>query len=362
VCRVLNEISGLDKNRVLIVTDNESDIQEHRLEFPNLKLQAFNQNRFALVRHLLRLLFAPDIDLALIGHVNYAPLGWLMKKVRPKLRYGVMLYGIDAWEELPPFKKFALQRADFMISISDYTKQRAIEANALIQDRIFLLPNALEQDTTEGGDAIGTPSTVTGTRLLTVCRLEQSEKYKGVDRVIEALPAIARRLPDIEYVVIGGGTDVERHKELAQKLGVASRVQFLGFVTDQILRAHYRDCDVFVMPSEREGFGFVFLEAMQYAKPVVAARSGGTPEVVEDRVTGRLVEYGNVEELTEALLALCLDSDKRKQLGAMGYQRLQENFSFPLFKDKLTEILLQELPPELKTARQLSVGETSQTP
>ena len=358
---MLDEIGRQDENRVLIVTDSESDIQGHRLEFPNLQLQAFNQNRVALVRRLLRLVLTPDIDLALIGHVNYAPLGWLLKRLRPRLRYGVMLYGIDAWEELPRFKKFALQHADFLISISDYTKQRAVEANALIPDQVFLLPNALAV-TTATPTEVANSSPGTGIRLLSVCRLEQTEQYKGVDHVIETLPELAKVVPEINYVIIGGGTDMERHKQLAQKLGVAERVQFLGFVTDEILRAHYRDCDVFVMPSDREGFGFVYLEAMQYAKAVVAARSGGTPEVVEDQVTGRLVEYGNIQELTKVLLELCLDPNKCHELGSAGYQRLQEKFTFPHFKEKLIDILRQELPLKAASAAQFPVGQSTQTP
>lgn len=362
VCRVLNEIRNGEENHVLIATDKESDIEKPSLEFPHLRLQAFNQNRAALILKFIRIVLTSRVDLALLGHVNYAPLGWLLKKLRPRSRYGVMLYGVDGWRRLAWLKRRALQQADFLISISDYTKQRAVDANDLIADCVYLLPNALES--TDGERSPTTFQMATeGTRLLSVCRLEETERYKGVDTVINVLPDLAREVPDIQYVVVGGGTDLERHKQLAQKLGVAERVHFLGFLSNADLLARYRDCDVFVMPSAGEGFGFVFLEAMQYAKPIVAARSGGAPEVVEDQVTGLLVEYGNEEKLAQALLELCLDPEKRALLGLAGHQRLQERFTFAHFKQKLTEIIAAELPPGMVADPQVHIGQsTAQLP
>jgi glycosyltransferase involved in cell wall biosynthesis len=173
------------------------------------------------------------------------------------------------------------------------------------------------------------------------------------------LPSIAARVADVQYIIIGTGTDLERHKQLAREVGVPDRVHFLGTVDEATLRSCYKSCDVFVMPSAQEGFGFVYLEAMQYAKAVVAANSGGAPEVVEDQVTGRLVEYGNEEELAQALIELCLDPEKRTRLGTAGYQRLQERFTFAQFKRKLTEILAAELPPKTASGAQFPVGQST---
>lgn len=359
VCRVLNELNDVEKNDVLIATDKASDIEGPARELQALRLQGFNKNRIAIGSRLVHLALTRKFDLALIGHVNYASLGWLLKRIQPKLRYGVMLYGIEAWQELPRLKRAALQQADFMISISEYTRRRAAEANALNPERIYLLPNALEWT---GAVPDSTPDHITpsaGTRLLSVCRLDQTEQYKGVDKVIEVLPQLAEQVPDVQYIVVGGGTDLLRHQELAEKMGVAQRVHFLGYLADDELRACYRDCDVFVMPSAGEGFGFVFLEAMKYAKAVIAANSGGAPEVVQDGVTGRLVEYGNKEELAKTLIGLCLDRDARDDLGQAGHDRLQEKFTFSHFKQTLTEILLKESPATIRNFRLRTSGATT---
>jgi glycosyltransferase involved in cell wall biosynthesis len=256
-------------------------------------------------------------------------------------------------------RRWALQQADFIISISDYTKRQAVAINGLDEKRIFVLPNALEWKSNAAVATVASSSLPLGTRLLSVGRLLKSEQQKGFDTVIKALPAIAKRVADVQYIVVGAGDDLERHKRLAREVGVADRVHFLGIVDEPTLRHCYQSCDIFVMPSAQEGFGFVYLEAMQYAKAVVAARSGGTPEVVEDQITGRLVEYGNEDELAQALVELCLDTEKRTTLGAAGYQRLQERFTFAQFKNKLGEILAGELPPKRTADAQLPVGQST---
>ena len=373
VCRVLNEISDGVSNHVLVATDRAPDIARVASELPRLVLQGFEGNRLAFSSRALKLALSRKIDLVLLGHVNYAPLGLLMKRLRPRMRVGVMLYGIEAWQPLSRLRARALRRADFMIAISDYTRQRAIEANGLAADRICLLPNALEWEDeavakgkaqrAKGGDdswlSKESERRVSGNggNLLSVCRLDQYEQYKGVDRVIEALPEVLKRVPQVQYTVIGSGTDLDRHKELAERVGVADRVQFRGTVSGEALRAAYRDCDVFALPSAGEGFGFVFLEAMKYGKAIVAANTGGAPEVVQDGVTGKLVEYGNKEQLAQTVVDLCLDENMRRRLGEAGYRRLQEKFTFPHFQQKLTDILLRESP-----AKACTVAHTDESP
>jgi phosphatidylinositol alpha-1,6-mannosyltransferase len=344
VCRVLNEFGQGLQSRVLIGNDEIADVEPWRDSLPHLSLEGHGGNRKSLITSVIGHALRQPLDLALIGHVNYAPLGLALKRLQPALRYGVIIYGIDVWRRLSWIHRRALRDADFIISISEYTKRRAVEFNGQLNGRAYLLPNALEwDDAPPAATANASSSLLEGTRLLSVCRLDSSERYKGVDHVIESLPSVARRVPDVQYVIIGGGTDLARHRELAAAKGVADRVHFLGFVDEATLRDCYRNCELFVMPSAGEGFGFVFLEAMQYGKAVVAANSGGAPEVVQDNVTGSLVEYGNTEQLARVLSDLCLNMTERERLGEAGQRRLRERFTFPGFKAVLTDILTREM-------------------
>lgn len=356
VCRTLNESGGglrACEKRILIGRDRPADVANGARPLKNISFEAFAGNRRALMWRTLGLALHESIDLALIGHVNYAPFGLMLKRFQPQSRYAVILYGIDAWQRLSAIKRRALQKADFLIAISETTKRNAVAANQLDESRVFVLPNALEW-TDENAASSSVP--VSGKRLLSVCRLERNEQYKGVDTTLRALAEVGLRMPDINYVVVGDGSDLGRHKELAAELGVADRVEFTGSVSHAQLRSCYRDCDAFVLPSAAEGFGFVFLEAMHYAKPIIAANSGATPEVVRNRETGLLVEYGNVEQLANAISRLFQDDSLRQRLGAAGRDRLHENFTFDHFRDRFGKIVTREL--ELKTAGMPAHGQS----
>lgn len=343
VCRALNESGSGPRaceKRILIGRDRPADVANGARALKNVSFEAFGGNRRALFWRTLGLALHHSVGLALIGHVNYAPFGLMLKRFQPQARYGVILYGIDAWQPLSPVKRRALQKADFLIAISETTKKNAVAANKLDESRVHVLPNALEW-TTE--NSVAAVSSVSGKRLLSVCRLERNEQYKGIDTTLRALAEVALTIPEVHYVVVGDGSDLTRHKELAKALGVADRVEFTGIVGDETLRTYYRDSDIFVMPSAAEGFGFVYLEAMHYAKPVIAANSGATPEVVRDKETGVLVEYGNVEQLANAITSLCLDADLRERLGTAGRDRLHANFTFDQFRERFGRIVSREL-------------------
>lgn len=341
VCRALNEIESLNftKRQVLIAMDRRSDVAAAAEQFPNLRLEAFDGQRMAFIRRVMATALRRRVDLALIGHVNYAPLGLMLKRLQPEFRYGVMVHGVEVWSRLSRMKRAALRGADFVMSVSDYTRQQVVELSGVDRDRVYLLPNALtwvsDSDSTAGESA----KESTGPRLLSVCRLEAGERYKGVDTVIKALPAVLRHLPDLQYVVVGSGSDLERHMRLAADLGISDHVRFRGATDDATLRECYRECDVFVLPSDGEGFGIVYLEAMAHAKPVIAANSRAVPEVVKHGETGLLVDYGNVEQLANSIVTMCLDQRRQKEMGAAGLLRLQQHFKFEQFKERLGELL-----------------------
>ena len=363
VCRALNELDdvAVEKRRILIAMDRRTDLAVAEKEFPNLTLESFAGHRSTFVRRAVATAMSERVDLALIGHVNYAPMGLLLKRLRPNLRYGVVVHGVEAWSRLPRIRRRALRHADFVMSVSEYTKRQVVEANGVNPQRVYLLPNTLASEsdgTGRSGDGAtgrrgdgetgrsGEPDAARHKpiRLLSVCRLDAREQYKGIDTVIRALPAVCARVADLEYVVVGSGSDLERHKRIAADLGVTDRVQFLGSVDELALRSVYESCDVFVLPSAGEGFGIVFLEAMHYRKPIIAANSGATPEVVKDGETGMLVEASSVEQLAAAMIDLATDRPKRDRMGDAGYARLLNNFTFDHFKRRLQEIVIGELP------------------
>lgn len=168
--------------------------------------------------------------------------------------------------------------------------------------------------------------------ILFVGRLEPR---KGIDVLLSAIPQVLEVVPDVCFRVIGDdtllGSDGRTYKEkflaLYANQGWLEKVTFEGRVSDEILQEAYARCDIFVAPSRFESFGLVFLEAMREGKPVIGCAAGGMPEVVSNEINGLLVEPGNVEALTQAILRLIHDLVIRANMGDSGKRIFEEKFT-----------------------------------
>jgi len=127
---------------------------------------------------------------------------------------------------------------------------------------------------------------------------------------------------------------------------MASRVKFVGLVPNEDLPRWYQEADLVVLPSVYETFGIPLIEAMASGTPVLASRTGGIPEVIEDARTGLLVEPGNVDQLAEGIRRLLRNSALRRQMGQAGRKRVTEKFSYEKTVETLARYYLDlvELP------------------
>jgi len=164
--------------------------------------------------------------------------------------------------------------------------------------------------------------------LLTVARIEP---HKGVDTVLQALPAILARAPDVHYAVAGAGAAAERAKleQLAHKLGIAEHLHFLGEVSERDLPALYCVATVYVGASRRaerigvEGFGISLVEASACGLPVVAGNSGGVPDAVRDGETGFLVPAEDPAAFADAICRLLADAELARRMGSAGRRAVE---------------------------------------
>lgn len=151
--------------------------------------------------------------------------------------------------------------------------------------------------------------------VLTICRLMG---WKRVDGIIEAIRSLS---PDVHLLVAGDGDMEAEWKALAERLGLASRVHFLGNVPHAKIPLYIRAADVFVLNSEYEGLSHTLLEVLALGTPIIASRVCGNPEVVEDGVNGFLVDPRNSSELSAALENMLADPALRRRMVAAGIER-----------------------------------------
>ena len=270
---------------------------------------------------------------------NLAPLGWALGQLTraPVVNF---IYGIDAWETLSKSRRRTLRSSSRIFSISNFTAKRASEENGVPLPKVRILHNCLDPSFKPQAPL----STLAELSLLTVARISLSESYKGHDYVIRALPSLLQQFPGLVYNVVGDGDGRGVLESLSLELGVADAVRFHGAVSEAELIRHYNAASVFVMPSRFEGFGFVFLEAMTYGKPVVAGNIDASPEVVADGETGFLVDPTSAPDIADKLARLLGDAELRERMGRAAVARVADYFGFERFQSLLLTHLAEVHP------------------
>jgi len=291
----------------------------------------------------------PSLVIAL--HPHLAPVVWAMRLRSRKFHSIVFAHGIEVWRPLGWPRRAALRRASLVIGPSADTVQHLISQQAIRPEKTQRVAWGLDPEFEERVAAKVHPELPAGFPrdgkiILTVGRWDPSERYKGADTLIAALPRLLQSAPDTFLVLVGDGKDRPRLEQLARDAGVSGRTRFLHGLTQDELFACYAACQVFALPSRGEGFGLVFLEAMAHGKPVIGGAYGGIPDVIEDGVTGLLVLYGNTQCLSDALESLLIDPARAMEMGMRGKDRVEGTFSFEQFQSRLTRALQDVLARE----------------
>ncbi|TGD73507.1 glycosyltransferase [Mangrovimicrobium sediminis] len=239
-------------------------------------------------------------------------------------RAGTLLRGVYRWLYRP--LQSALLRRTRAIIVTSPPYLESSPALREFHDRCVVVPLGLDAQTLHAAAPTALPAdNVPGEiRLLAVGRLTY---YKGLDVLLRAVAAV----PEARLRIVGVGEDGERLRHLADELGLAGRVAFLGGLDDAALAREYQACDCLCLAStERsEAFGLVLLEAMSFARPLIASEipGSGVGWVVEEGVNGLKVPPGDVPAWSAAIRRLAGDTALRQRLGATGCARFEERFA-----------------------------------
>jgi glycosyltransferase involved in cell wall biosynthesis len=147
--------------------------------------------------------------------------------------------------------------------------------------------------------------------IMTLGRLSRSERYKGVDEVMDVLLSLREKIPNLKYLIVGDGDDRARLEAKAGSLGLTQHVVFANQASETEKVAHYSLGDVFVMPSSGEGFGIVLLEAAACGLPVIGSAIDGSREALLGGALGQLVDPRNSDELEKAILGSLTANQKK---------------------------------------------------
>jgi phosphatidyl-myo-inositol dimannoside synthase len=247
---------------------------------------------------------AGPFDAVICGHLNLLPIARLC---RGRARLVLVAHGIEAWQRpARRWRALGIAAVDLCLAVSALTGERLCGWSGLPAERIMVAPNCIAPEdfgpAPKRADLVARLGLEGRIVLMTLARLEASERYKGIDEMLDILPALAREMPDIVYVVAGDGSDRARlQARAATEPGLHGRCVFPGYIAEAEKADYLRLADAFVLAGHGEGFGIVLLEAMACGIPVIGSRRDGTREALADGALGTLVDPYDRDDLMAGL-------------------------------------------------------------
>lgn len=250
----------------------------------------------------------------------------------------------DRYRYQPLIRNRIYREANAVVVNSEYTRQTLLEIG-ISDKRIHKISPGVDleqfQPRPVDPDLVREFGLQNKTVLLTVGRLVSRKNHATM---IRAVARIFREVPLLKYLIVGEGPEEAALRTLAKEQGVGDVITFVGKVPQKQLPDFYNLCDLFALPNckdssgDVEGFGMVFLEANACGKPVVGGLSGGSADAIVDGVTGYLVHPEDMDQLSETLKRLLMDSALRRQLGSAGLRRAKNEFDWQSRARRLREV------------------------
>jgi len=267
----------------------------------------------------LRKEFAPEVV-----HQTIGPAMLFHLRAQARQKVPAVLSFTNGWEGADSRQQALIKRAllefDHVIAVSGAVGQDIARIAPAARERTSVIYNAVDWPSLAPAPLPFRPA-----RLLCLGRVS---KEKGFDVALRAFSRLAPEHLSLRIQIAGDGPARPALETLSRDLGIRDRVDFSGWIQPEEVPAVLNNATVFVMPSRwREAFGLVTLQAMQMARPVVATAVGGSPEIVEEGVTGYLVPNEDDVALAVRIAGLLCDPDCATRMGLAGRERARSRFS-----------------------------------
>jgi len=224
--------------------------------------------------------------------------------------------------------QFVYRSASRVICISEKVSDRVVNGGAAVNTAVIY--NGVDSEMFSPA-----PSQPEGRTILSVGNLIP---IKGHELLLRAFARLQYDYPDLSCEIVGDGPERFRLSRLASDLGIADKVHFLGRQSRKQVAEAMRRCTVFALPSRYEGLGCVYLEAMSTEKPVVACRGQGIEEIIQQGISGWLIDPEDLEGLTDALSLLVRNAGLRRQMGDAARRAIRQNFTLRHQATQLAEL------------------------
>lgn len=325
------------------------DRDKHLLQqyLPKANFKGFGQRK---VSFLLRNVFTTQKpDVVVLSHINLALVGLLIKLFSPKTRVWLIAHGIEVWRPLSFNQRKILKQCDKVICVSSFTQQQMQKWHQLPPEKCTVLNNALDPFLQLPVD-FKKPEHLqkkyglkpTDKIILSLTRLASFEQYKGHDQVLKAVSQLKKQHQDIKYILAGKYDLVEgeRIRKLIAGYGIEQQVILTGFIEENELPELFLLADTFVLPSKKEGFGIVFIEALAYGLPVICGNADGSLDAIRNGELGKAIDPDDIDALEKSIaesLSEPVTVERRKHLQQKCLQYFSEQNYISTLQKMLTD-------------------------
>jgi glycosyltransferase involved in cell wall biosynthesis len=275
---------------------------------PAENFRGFGINRIGFVLNTIKITQKPDV--IIISHINMAIVGLLVKITNPKCKIWLIAHGVEVWRPLTAVKKLFLKHCDKIICVSNFTRQQMISRHQTPPAKCVVLNNVVDPFI-KLPVMFNKPNhllkryrlTDDNFVIFTLTRLAVTEQYKGHDQVIKVISKLKDKFPGIRYVLSGKYDHKEeiRIQKLITEYKVDMQVILTGFIEDKDISDYFLLADLFVLPSKKEGFGIVFIEALAHGLPVICGDSDGSIDAIRNGKLGKAINPDDLKELEAAV-------------------------------------------------------------
>jgi glycosyltransferase involved in cell wall biosynthesis len=291
---------------------------------PAQKFKGFGNNKLKFFLKSVSRSLRPNV--IILSHINLAVIGLFIKLINPNCQMWLIAHGVEVWRPLSFIKKRFLNKCDKVICVSNYTKEQVVSRHKVNAQNCRVLNNAVDPFM-KLPEIFSKPQNLL-TRyqlskndpvIFTLTRLASTEQYKGYEHVIRTIGTLKKQFPNIKYILSGKYDKAEeaRIKQLIAEYKVTGHVILTGFIDEAELAHHFLLADVFTLPSKKEGFGIVFIEALACGLPVVCGNADGSIDAIRNGELGKAINPDNLTELYNSIaeyLENPLITTKRKHL------------------------------------------------
>jgi glycosyltransferase involved in cell wall biosynthesis len=313
--------------------DKPDDLMPQYL--PQSAFRAFGINRMNYLLNAIKRSLKPNV--IILSHINLSVLGLLIKLTNPKCKVWLIAHGVEVWRPLSFIKRSLLKRCDKIICVSNFTLEQIVQHHNVDKNICRVLNNAIDPFMQQPESFEKPTGLINRYRLkdkypiiFTLTRLASFEQYKGYEQVIVAIGRLKNQFPNIKYILSGKYDAKEeiRIKKLILQHQLQDQIILTGFIDEHELVDHFLLADLFVLPSKKEGFGIVFIEALACGLPVICGNVDGSIDAIRNGELGTAINPESPTELMDCIttyLNTPFTAQHRKQLQRQCLFHFNEN-------------------------------------